>query len=188
MAAFRRIARYFSRSRTQLDTNVESQPQVSAVASSVAGHPPAESGTGIKPALAGLSRNVGYTFRQLRRSPGFALTAVLALALGVGPNVAIFSIIWATFFATFPYPHPEQLVVVWTHHKGERGPTFSEDYAHYAAESHSFQRLDFQSWLILHLTNPDHTQDENSGLPFSPGMNTITMGDKMAPRPRLPSR
>ncbi len=179
MAAFRRIARSFSRSKSQLEKNVESQPQAPEAASPPAEHPPAESSTGIKPALAGLWRNVGYTFRQLRRSPGFALTAVLALALGVGPNVAIFSIIWATFFAKFPYPHAEQLVVVWTHHKGERGPTFSEDYAHYAAESHSFQRLDFESWTILHLTNPDHTQDENSGLPFTPGMNTITMGGKM---------
>jgi putative ABC transport system permease protein len=180
MAAFRRIARCFSRSRTQLEKNVTSQPQVPEAARPVADHTQAEPRTGINPALAGLWRNVRYTIRQLQRSPGFALTAVLALALGVGPNVAIFSIIWATFFAPFPYPHAEQLVVVWTHHKGERGPTFSEDYAHYAAESHSFQRLDFQSWLILHLTNPDHTQDETSGLPYSPGMNTITMGDKMA--------
>ena len=53
-------------------------------------------------AFSGFWRNVRYAFRQLRRSPGFALTAILTLALGIGPNVAIFSIIWATFLAPVP--------------------------------------------------------------------------------------
>ncbi len=127
-----------------------------------------------------LWRNVRYTFRQFRRSPGFATTAVLVLALGVGPTVAIFSIIYATFLAPFPYPHAEQLVVVWTHYKGERQPTRGEDYAQYAAQNHSFQRLDFQSWQILHLTNADHTQADIAGLPYSPGLDTKTMGAQMA--------
>ena len=68
--------------------------------------------------LSSLWRNLRFALRQLRRSPGFALTAILTLALGIGPNVAIFSIIWATFLAPVPYPHPEQVVVVWNHWKG----------------------------------------------------------------------
>jgi len=131
-------------------------------------------------AVGTLWRNVRYTVRQMRTSPGYAITAMLVLALGIGPTVSIFSIIWATFLAPFPYPHPEQLVVVWTHYKGERQATPGEDYAQYAAQSHSFQRLDFQSWRVLHLTNPDHTQDETGGLPFSPGLDTKTMGTQMA--------
>jgi putative ABC transport system permease protein len=125
-------------------------------------------------------RNVRFALRQLRRSPGFALTAILTLALGIGPNVAIFSIIWATFLAPVPYPHPEQLVVVWNHYKGERTSTGGEEYAQLAAENHSFERLDFQSWLVVHLTNPDHTADEAGGLPVSPGMETRTVGYPMA--------
>ena len=126
-----------------------------------------------------VARNVRYALRQLRRSRGFAVTAILALALGIGPNVAIFSIIFATFLAPTPYPNANELVVVWSHYKGERIPTRGEEYASYAAESHSFQSLSFQSWLSLHLTNSDHTADETGGLPTTPGLQTRTVQEPM---------
>ncbi len=114
-------------------------------------------------------RDVRFGLRMLARNKGFAAIAILALALGIGPNVAIFSIIWATFLAPLPYPNANQLAVVWDRYKGERRGTDAEDFAAYAAQSHSFQRLDFQSWLPLHLTNSDHTQDETTGLRTTPG-------------------
>jgi putative ABC transport system permease protein len=129
--------------------------------------------------LENVGKNIRYALRQLRRSPAFALTAILALALGIGPNVAIFSMIWATFLAPPPYPNANQLVVVWDHYKGERMPTRGEDYAQYAAQSHSFQSLSFQSWVVLHLTNPDHTPNEEGGLPITPGLNTRTVREPM---------
>ena len=127
------------------------------------------------PLLESVQRNVRYALRLLRRSPGFAVTAVLALALGIGPNVAIFSIIWATFLAPLPFPKAHELVVVWRHYKGERIPTGGAEYAELAAESRSFQSLSFQSWLPVHLTNADHTADQEAGLPTSPGMETRTV-------------
>ncbi|MGA9587671.1 MAG: ABC transporter permease, partial [Terracidiphilus sp.] len=130
--------------------------------------------------LGGFWRNVRFALRQLRRSPRFALTAILALALGIGPNVAIFSIIWATFLAPSPFPHANQLVVVWNHYKGDRIPTRGEDYAQYAAESRSFESLSFQSWIVVHLTNSDHTADMSGGLGVSPGLQTRTVGEPMA--------
>ncbi len=129
--------------------------------------------------LAAIGRNVRFALRQLRRSPGFAITAILALALGVGPNVAMFSIIFATFLAPMPYPNGNQLVVVWSHYKGERIPTRGENYAAFAAESHSFESLSFQSWLSVPLTNPDHTADETGGLPTTPGLQTKTVQQPM---------
>ena len=129
--------------------------------------------------LGNLWRNVRFALRQLRRSPGFALTAIVTLALGIGPNVAIFSIVWATFLAPVPYPHPERLVVVWNHYKGERTPTSGEEYAQFAAENHTFQSLAFQSWALVHLTNPDHTADEIAGFPMSPGLETRTVGHSL---------
>ena len=116
------------------------------------------------------TRDIRFGLRMLARNKGFAATAILALALGIGPNVAIFSIIWATFLAPLPYPNANQLVVVWTHYKGQRNGTSATDFAEYAAQSRSFQHLDFQSWIGLHLTNPDHTQDETSGLRTTPGL------------------
>jgi putative ABC transport system permease protein len=126
------------------------------------------------------TRDVRFGLRMLARNKGFAAIAILALALGIGPNVAIFSIIWATFLAPLPYPNANQLVVVWTHYKGQRTGTLASDYAEFAAQTHSFQRLDFQSWRGLNLTNPDHTQDETRGLPTTPGLLTRDLGERMA--------
>src|SRR4030095_3531155 len=54
--------------------------------------------------------DVRHAVRSLRRSPGFAAVAILALALGIGGNAAIFSVIDATRTQAIPYREPQQLV------------------------------------------------------------------------------
>lgn len=61
-----------------------------------------------------LWRDTLYALRQLRRNPGFTLTVALTLALSIGANTAIFSIVNALLLKSLPYPHPERLGTIYT--------------------------------------------------------------------------
>ena len=66
------------------------------------------------PMLEEMKRDVRFGFRQLQRSPGFAITAVLTLALGVGANTAIFTLIDSIILRPLPFPHQDRLVTLST--------------------------------------------------------------------------
>src|SRR3954451_3029009 len=82
-----------------------------------------------------------FAFRQLRKSPGFTVIAVLTLALGIGANSAIFSVVNHVLLRPLPYPHPERLVYLNEAANGVDTSIALPDYVDWRKDSKSFEHL-----------------------------------------------
>jgi predicted permease len=91
-----------------------------------------------------LIQDLRYALRMLSRSPGFAVVAILTLALGIGANTAIFGLANAAFFRALPYPHAERLTVLWKNNQRtgvSEGAVSYPDWADWRAQSRSFEDM-----------------------------------------------
>jgi putative ABC transport system permease protein len=96
----------------------------------------------IIPLLETLIQDLRFGLRQLRRSPGFTLVAVVTLALGMGATTTIFSLLYAVILQPLPFRHPQQLLVL--HETTPRVGIVSvsyPDFLDWRAQSHSFSRM-----------------------------------------------
>ena len=135
--------------------------------------------------MGSLTQNLRYAIRQLLKSPGFTLTAVLTLALGIGATTAIYTVVYATFIADMPYPEPKQLVMVWSWIQGGRNGVSAGDFTDWKQQSHVFQDLIANSGTSFNLAGkeaPEMVQGQFStpgmyrmmGIPFQLGRDFLS--------------
>ena len=86
-----------------------------------------------------------FALRTLRSSPGFTAVAVVMLALGIGANTAIFSVVSAVLLRSLPFPEPDRLVLVWANLSAVGGPPRLEaspaDYVSWSERNRSFASM-----------------------------------------------
>jgi len=86
-----------------------------------------------------LASDIRYAFRMLGKNPGFAAIAILALALGVGVNTAIFTVVNAVLLQPLPYPEPDRMVTVTRHYPNGDGDSISIPKFMVWKDNHVFQ-------------------------------------------------
>jgi putative ABC transport system permease protein len=95
----------------------------------------------MKGAMMNIFRNLRFSLRVLRKSPGLTVTVALTLALGIGATTAIYTAVYATLLARMPYTDPDQLVIVWSQVKGGHNGVSAGDFTDWRAQSKSFVDL-----------------------------------------------
>jgi putative ABC transport system permease protein len=107
------------------------------------------------PLLESLLQDLRFAFRILLKNPGFTAVAVMIMALGIGANTAMFSVVNAVLLRPLPYREPGRLTIVWA--KDDRGKPGNVGYATYVdwrTQSKSFEELAlYRSWSPVLQTN-----------------------------------
>ena len=109
--------------------------------------------SGLRPEL--IAADVRYAFRTLRRNPGFAIVVLLTLALGIGANAAIFSVVNGVLLRPLPFRDADRLMVIWGDLKRpglNDIPASAGEYVDYRDRSHAFEQVSAYDTVGFNLT------------------------------------
>ena len=134
-----------------------------------------------------LVQDIRYALRVLRKSRGFAAIAILTLALGIGANTSLFSVVNGVLLNPLPYPHPDQVVVV-----SDTSSTLPEtwisypDFLDWARDNHSFSSLaayeSLVSFNLLGQGEPERVSVTEVSSAFFPTLGvTPVLGRNLSP-------
>jgi putative ABC transport system permease protein len=124
-----------------------------------------------------LSQDIRYALRGMRANPGFFLVAVLTLALGIGANTAIFSLVNAVLLSPLPFPDPDRLVVIRTtdHGREYSGPS-APDGLDYARSNHTLEHFVMFDYWRKNVSGIGNMQPEEMPVGLTPAEYFDTLG------------
>jgi putative ABC transport system permease protein len=115
-----------------------------------------------------------YALRVMVRQPAFTVVAALTLAIGIGANTAIFSIVNAVLLRPLPFANPDSLVVLWSNTRPERGgATSPDDFLDFRREQHSFTDIAALANSSATLTSRGADAERLRGMRVSAGLLKI---------------
>jgi predicted permease len=152
--------------------------------------------------MASMLQDLRYAVRMLRQHPGFSFMVIVTLALGIGANITMFSVIDGVLFSSLPYDEPERLVTVWNRHAAtgsdrvqisgldfldyrERATTFEDFAAIHNSINQSLTDDGPAEQIVLGIVSSNFLQflgrEPMLGRPFTPDDEVLTSGGGPGP-------
>jgi putative ABC transport system permease protein len=139
-----------------------------------------------------LMRNLRYGVRGLGRNRGLTAAVLATLMLGIGATTAIYTVVYAVLIAPLPYPHPDQLVMVWSKVNGGRNGMSAGDFLAWKEQNKTFQQMTAFTGSSFNLATQEQPE-QIDGLRATPGWLSmqgipLLMGRDFLPEEGIPGK